>query len=355
MTKQDIAKQRLHNQRVENTNLKAPSDVVAWLGAVQAQDYAAAKWAIGLRSQNVTDVDVEQAFTNGKILRTHVLRPTWHFVTPEDICWLLKLTAPRVCAFNAYQYRRLELDNALFKRSQTILTKALQGGKQLTRSELANILEKAGISANSSRLAHIVMQAELEGIICSGARRGKQFTYALLEERAPNAKGLEREEALAELVKRYFSSHGPATVRDFVWWSGLTVSDAKIGLENAKSHLIQEAVEGQTLWFSPSTNNFASSSFRLLPWFDEFLVAYKDRSAVLESANVKQVNAGGGMLNPTMISHGQVIGTWKSVLKKDKVTLHLTPFRPLEETEKYSLAVAVKRYGTFLSKTALLE
>jgi hypothetical protein len=102
MTKQDIAKQRLHNQRVENTNLKAPSDVVAWLGAVQAQDYAAAKWAIGLRSQHVTDVDVEQAFTNGKILRTHVLRPTWHFVTPEDICWLLKLTAPRVCAFNAY-------------------------------------------------------------------------------------------------------------------------------------------------------------------------------------------------------------------------------------------------------------
>ncbi len=217
MTKPDIAIQRLHHQQIENTNLKAPSEVVAWLGAMQAQDYAAAKWALGLRLQHVTDADVEQAFAEGKILRTHVLRPTWHFVTPEDIRWLLKLTAPRVQVFNAYQYRQLELHDAIFKRGHDIFIKILQGRKQLTRSELATTLEQAGIAAKGSRLAHIVMQAELEGIICSGARRGKQFTYALLEERAPHAKHLERDEALAELVKRYFSIHGPATVQDFVW------------------------------------------------------------------------------------------------------------------------------------------
>jgi Winged helix DNA-binding domain len=355
MTKLDIATQRLHNQQIENTNLKAPSEVVAWLGAMQAQDYAGAKWAIGLRSQSVTDTDVEQAFTHGKILRTHVLRPTWHFVTPEDIRWLLKLTAPRVHALNAYQYRQLELEDTIFKRSHDVFIKTLQGGKQLTRLELAKVLEQAGIAAKGSRLAHIVMQAELEGVICSGARRGKQFTYALLEERAPHAKSLERDEALAELVKRYFSSHGPATLQDFVWWSGLTVTETRIGLEYAKSHLIQETIEGQTYWFSPNIKSATSTNIHLLPWFDEFLVAYKDRSAALSLANTKQVNAGGGMLNPTIVGKGQVVGTWKSILKKDMAILRLTIFRSLEETEKNSLAVAAERYGTFLAKSVLLE
>jgi hypothetical protein len=354
MTKPDIAKQRLYNQRLEHTNLKAPSEVIAWLGTLQAQDYAAAKWAIGLRSHHVTDADVEQAFTDGKILRTHILRPTWHFVTPEDIRWLLKLTAPRVHALNAYKYRRLELHDTLLKRSHEVFIKALQGGNQLVRSELAEALGRAGISAKGSRLAYIVMHAELEGTICSGGRRGKQFTYALLEERAPRAKSLEKDEALSELVKRYFSSHGPATVQDFVWWSGLTVSETKVGLESMKSHLIQETIEGQTYWFSLNTKSATSTHVHLLPWFDEFLVAYKDRSAALSLANTKDVNTGGGMLNPTLVSRGRVIGTWKNVVKKDKVTLNMVPFRPLQKAEKHSLAVAAERYGKFLGKTIMI-
>ena len=355
MTKPDIAANRLHNQRLENTTFKAPSEVVAWLGAVQAQDYAAAKWAIGLRSQGLTDIDIEQAFIDGKILRTHVLRPTWHFVTPEDIRWLLKLTAQHVHVLNASRYRQLELDETIFEHSHKVFVKKLQGGKQLTRSELATALGQAGISAEGSRLAYIVMQAELEGILCSGTRRGKQFTYALLEERAPHAKSLEKAEALVELVKRYFSSHGPATVQDFVWWSGLTVTETKVGLENAKPHLIQETIEVQTYWFSPNINSAAFPSVYLLPWFDEFLVAYKDRSAVLEPANTKQVNAGGGMLNPTIVSGGQVVGTWKSMLKKDRVILNLMLFRSLKKVEKHSLAVEVERYSTFLAKSVLLK
>jgi Winged helix DNA-binding domain len=352
MTFADIAVQRLRNQGLEPPRFKDSSEVVSWFGAVQAQDYAAAKWALGLRSQNVTDADVEQAFTDGKILRTHVLRPTWHFVTPEDILWLLKLTAPRVNAVNAYMYRKLELDTAIFKRSYDVMAKALQGGKQLTRVELAALLQQVGIATDGElRMSYLMMRAELDGVVCSGARRGKQFTYALLGERAPHAKSLERDEALAELTRRYFTSHGPATLEDFVWWSGLTVADARIGLELAKTHLIHARIEEKIYWFAQNSplKEVLPTAY-LLPWFDEFLVSYKNRSAVLDPSCMKAVNAGGGLLNPTLIVNGQVVGTWKRTLKKDTVELTFNPFRPLNKIEKQSLAGAVERYGNFFGK-----
>jgi len=190
MKNMDLARLRLYNQRLSATDVRNPEDVVRWLGAVQAQDYGGAKWAVGQRTQTATDSMVEQEFAEGKILRTHILRPTWHFVAPEDIRWMLKLTSPRVHAANAYMYRRLELDGAIFRRSHAALEKALQGGKQLTRSELASLLRKPGIPAEGLRLTYLMMRAELDGVICSGARRGKQFTYALLEERVPPVKAL---------------------------------------------------------------------------------------------------------------------------------------------------------------------
>jgi len=220
----DIAHRRLHNQHITRRTLETPQALVEWLGAVQAQDFAAAKWALGLRLQGVTDDDIEQAFTDGAILRTHVMRPTWHFVSPADIRWLLALTAPHVRAASAYYNRKLELDDAVFRRTNAVLANALQGGKQLTRDELASALQQAGIATDGEqRVTYIMMRAELDGVICSGARRGKQFTYALLAERAQQARTLDRDEALAELTMRYFTSHGPATIQDFVWWSGLTV------------------------------------------------------------------------------------------------------------------------------------
>src|SRR5438270_2674002 len=227
----DIAQRRLHNQHITRRTLETPEALVEWLGAVQAQDYAAAKWALGLRLPGVTDDDIEQAFTGGTILRTHVMRPTWHFVSSADIRWLLALTAPRVHAANAYWYRRVGVDETTVGHSMDVLANALQGGKQLTRDELASALKLAGIvTEGEQRVTYIVMRAELDGLICSGARRGKQFTYALLAERAPHPRMLARDEALAELTMRYFMSHGPAAIRDFVWWSGLTAADAKAGL-----------------------------------------------------------------------------------------------------------------------------
>ena len=249
----NIAHQRLLNQQIALQTFQKPDEVVRWLGAVQAQDYAAAKWAVAQRTKGITDSAVDQALDKGEILRTHVMRPTWHFVAPEDIRWLLELTAPRVHSANAYQYRRLELDKTIFKRRNAALTKVLRDGQHLTRAELASVLQQAGIEVNDLlRVTYLILSAELDGILCSGARRGKQFTYALLDERVPTVKTLSREEALAELTRRYFTGHGPASEEDFVWWSGMTRADVRSGIEMVKQQLGHDVVNGRTYWFAAS-------------------------------------------------------------------------------------------------------
>jgi Winged helix DNA-binding domain len=355
MTKPDIAMQRLYNQGLEPPRFKDPSEVVAWLGAVQAQDYMSAKWALGLRVKDITDADVEQAIANKTIVRTWPMRGTIHFVSPDNVRWMLWLLTPRVIARSAGRYRQLELDDAVFSKSRDILETALQGGKQLTREALYEALNAAHIATANGRGLHILGHLAQEGLVCFGPREGKQPTFALLEEWVQPTKRLGRDEALAELTKRYFTSHGPATLEDFVWWSGLTVADARIGLELAKTHLIHARIEEKIYWFAQNAplKEVLPTAY-LLPWFDEFLVSYKDRSAVLNPSYTKAVNAGGGLLNPTLIVNGQVVGTWKRTVQKDTVTLSLTPFCPLNEIEKQSLADAVERYGNFLSKSVSL-
>jgi hypothetical protein len=350
----NIPFQRLHNERLTGTPFENPTDVVKWLGAVQSQDYGGAKWALGLRLQGITDADIDRAFDEGKILRTHVMRPTWHFVDPADIRWLLELTAPRVNAFNAYYYRQLELDEELFQRSNATITKALQGGNYLMRSELASVLQQIGIPADGMRLGYIVHRAELDAIICSGPRKGKQFTYALLEERAPQAKTLRRDDALAELIVRYFTSHGPATIQDFAWWSGLTVTDTKMGIEMMKSQFNSEVVVGQVYWFSASMTasaiKAASPIVHLLPNYDEYTVAYKDRSAIYDPMNNQYLDSRGNFLfNHTFVVDGQVRGSWRRTFKKGGVVMEFAPFIPLDEAEKEALAIEMHRFGEFLN------
>src|SRR5690242_12008135 len=212
MKRAELVQLRVCNQRLQSSEFQRPVEVVRWLGAVQAQDFYGAKWALGLRMVEATHETIEDAFNGGEILRTHVMRPTWHFVAPEDIRWLLALTAPRVNVRCGPNYRKYELDEATLRRSNKILTKALQGGKHLTRAEIKATLNRSGVAADDVvRLAHILLRAELDGVVCSGPRMGKQFTYALLEERVPAAKPLARDEALAKLALTYFRSHGPAT------------------------------------------------------------------------------------------------------------------------------------------------
>ena len=281
MKNSEIANLRLHNQGLSETIFKDPVDAVTQLGAVQAQDYAGAKWALGQRLVDYTDAAIDKDFNEGKLLRTHILRPTWHFVTPADIHWMLLISAPRVHAISAYYYRKAGLDSAMIKRTNAVITKALRGGNQLMRTEIASALEKAGIATDGElQMGYIMIHAELDGIICSGARRGKQFTYALLEERAPQVKVWKREEALAELVKRYFKTRGPATLQDFTWWSGLTMADAKNGMEMVKSEFASENINGQTYWFpEPKVlpGKKALTAY-LLPNYDEYFIGFKDRS-----------------------------------------------------------------------------
>jgi len=357
MKNSDIAHARLQNQQLSWQHLNKPADVMQWLDAVKTQEYNGAKWALDLRLKNATDESIEKAFADGEILRTHVMRPTWHFVARADIRWLLKLTAARVNMRNAYYYRQLELDDGVFKRTNKALANALRGGKQLTRESLRIAVQRSGVAADDLlRFIHILARAELDGVICSGARVGRQFTYALLAERAPETRTLTPDESLAELTRRYFTSHGPATMRDFVWWSGLTASEATRGLEMVGSLLVKEVIEGTPYWYSPSSPLIKRPTrvVQLLPPFDEYLVAYKDRRAALDPKDSTPEGRGNAVLGSQIVMNGRVVGTWARTLKKQKVIITLAPFAPFSKPETRVVADAAQRYGAFLGLNAVV-
>ncbi len=357
MASPDIARQRLLKQRLTADPFEQPGEVVNWLVAVQAQDYFGAKWALGLRLRDAHDADIDRVFNAGAILRTHMLRPTWHFVTPADIRWLLALTAPHVHAANAAMYRRLELDRATLKRSYKTLIKALRDGKYLTRDELRAALQTAGIAAdNGQRLAYIVMSTELDALICSGPRRGRQFTYALLDERVPPGKTLKRDEALAELTQRYFAGHGPATVRDLAKWSGLSSVDAKRGLDAVKDQLQHETLNDEEHWFTSSVAAVrqTSSVAYLLSVYDEYLIGYHDRSLIAEPEIVARLFTMGAALTYVVVINGQIVGSWRRTLTKETVTVEINPFRRLTNAEQRAVALAAQRYGEFLGMRVII-
>lgn len=351
MTHLPMALQRLHNQKLIQPALTNPVDVVKWFGAVQAQDFAGAKWTLGQRMLHATDDALEQAFNNGSILRTHVMRPTWHFVAPDDLRWLLTLTAPRVKATVASYYRQLELDNAILTQSNTLLINALKGGNYLTKPEILTIFKQAGISTDAFRLGFLLMHAELEMIICSGPRRGKQFTYALFDERVP-ATTIQRDTALAELTRRYFTSHGPATLQGYMWWSGLAAADAREGLDMVKSQLHSEVFHDKTYWF-PSTNipeNSEARSAHLLPTYDEYTITSKDHPVILDQLYTRHIENGVFVFDSTIIVDGLIAGTWKRTLKQHDVIIEISLLRTLNESETQAVSTAIDRYANFIGK-----
>jgi hypothetical protein len=350
MTDVDIARQRLINQHISRARFTEPEQIVAWLGAVQAQDYSGAKWSLGLRLQGAREADVERAFTTGTILRTHLLRPTWHFVARDDIRWMLALTAPRVHQANAYLYRKLGLKDAVFQRVNDALGKALAGRRQLTRDELRVALDDSGVVVDGEfRMGYLMMRAELDGIVCSGARKGKQFTYALLDERVPPSRSLSRGDALARLAGRYFSSRGPATVHDLAKWSGLTITDARHGLESIQDELQHEVIDGRAYWFptpKPAARQ-ARSSAHLLSIYDEYLSSYKDHSAVISNEHSARLRAMGNALTRIILLNGKIAGIWKRSHKKGAVVIETAVFTPQSAADARALAKAALQYGEF--------
>lgn len=350
MTISDIRELRLLNQYLASPRFIHPADLVYYMGAIQSQDYAGAKWAIVQRLKGATDKTIEDAFTNGDILRTHVMRPTWHFVHPKDIRWIIQLTAPRVMSIAGTQHRQYQLDQVIFSKSEKAIRRAMEGGKQLMRDEIVEALEQAGVATNEQRFIHIMMQMELIGLVCSGGRQGKQFTYALLDERVPSSKPFDRQEAIVALAERYFVSHGPATLQDYVWWSGLTVADAKTGLEAAKNRLTSIALNNSTYWFAEQENPAKSKSPAafLLPNYDEYIVSYKDRSAAIAASDLNKADPRGTIFNHTIVANGKVIGIWKRTIGKTKIDIELIPFAPLSKVNLTAIATAAKRYARFL-------
>jgi hypothetical protein len=341
---------RLQNQHLSQQTFSNPEDLVHYMGAVQAQDYAGAKWALGMRLKGCTDELIEKAFTAGDIIRTHVLRPTWHFVHPKDIRWMLELTARRIQASAASRHKQLGLDNTVLSKCESVITKALDGPKQLSREIISDTLQKNGIVTNEQRFVHIMMHLELEQVVCSGGRQGKQFTYALFDSRIPNTKTVFKEEALAMLVERYFTSHGPATMADFVWWSGLTTADAKTGLEANKTKLSSLTFEGNTYWFAEQSQTpiIKPGTAYLLPNYDEYIVSYKDRSATITAKNINLADPRGTIFNHTLILNGQIEGIWKRAFKKDTLELEIIPFKKLSIANVNAVEKAAKKYADFL-------
>ena len=349
MNTTDISTLRLHNQQVAATKFKSAKELVGWMGAMQAQDCNQAKWAIGARLTHLTEEQIESAFNQGEILRTHLMRPTWHFVSADDIYWLLEHTAKQIKSTTKSRNRDLGLTESDLQKSKEVFIKSLEGNRSLTREELSDQLNSAGINTYEQRLPHILMEAEIDGIICSGGIRAKKQTYALLAERVPVKKNLSKDEALALLAKKYFTSHGPATLPDFVWWSGLPIAEARKALEMNKSTLISETINNETYWLIESVAQATSlsDSVYLLPAFDEYLISYKDRSSAITLKNHSKAISNNGIFRPVVVVNGQISGLWKRTIKKDTVLIELDHFRPHSKKEIGLIEKAAEMFGHF--------
>jgi len=350
-----VVTRRLGNQLLTRQPFASPADVVGHFGALQAQDYLGSLWALGLRTAKSSEAVIEAALAEGSVLRTHIFRGTWQYVTPADLRWMLSLVGDRVIASAASRHRELGLDAKTLRRSVELFGAALCGDRHLTRRELAAVLSRRRIDTSDARLLHMLGHAELRGVICSGRRRGKQATFALLSERVPKAPAMPREQALEELARRYFQSRGPATERDFAWWTGLPLRDVREAIELAKSRLEGATIDGQKYWCVDEANGARRRhAIHLLPAFDECLIAYQDRTAFVAAEHVRKINAGGGMLKPALLCNGRIIGTWRRALGKGETSVAVLPFRRLSADERVALHAAVARYGAFLGVPARL-
>jgi hypothetical protein len=382
----EICDIRLATQRLTGAPFPSPAAAVRHLGALQSQDYAGAKWALSRRSAGTpSDAALDALFDAGKILRTHLMRTTWHFVDPVDARWMLDLLAPRGRQAMSFMNRKEGLTPADFTRSKKILEKALRDKQYKTRNELAEVLKKNGVEPGAGiRLAHLMMDAELEGLVTSGPRLGKQFSYALLEERAPKAKGLQRDEALAELTRRYFSGHGPAQAADFAWWSGLTLTEVKKGLDSVKGELEEIEHAGKTWWMgidggipgicretgvgrrernTSETQNAKEEAaeehrkkpevtpprIHLLPNYDEYFIAYKDRSAIgLRAKAAKTPPDPKLFFAHILFIEGQIAGGWQRLLEKKSAALEIGLVGNLSRAEQAAVKAEAERFGRFL-------
>lgn len=321
---------RLANQQLIQTDIKDAKSIVSWMGAMQAQDFNMAKWGIGVRLLGSTDTEIENTINKGDIIRLHILRPTWHFVSSDDIYWMLDLSASRLSTSLKTADKMLDLTPEFVSKTYSILIDILDKEPNLTRQEIGEKLNLNNSILDSHRLNCIMFHAEVDSIVCNGVVKGKKQTYDLLEKKVPKGNEVfNKEESLYKLARKYFQSHGPATLQDFVWWSGLTIKEAKTGIESIMPDFIQEVIEGQTYIFHNSTVNhkLEDDIVHLLPAFDELFVSYKDRKEILKLEHQKKVIISNGVFKPTVFLNGEIIGIWNRVVKKNRIISDISCFK----------------------------
>lgn len=352
-----IARWRLHNQQIAQQSFTQPEAVVSWMGAMQAQDYGQAVWGIGVRTPGSTLSSIEQALTDARIIRTWPMRGTIHFVPPEDAGWMLQLSAARMIAKDRRRQEQLELTPAILERSQQLTAELLQGRQRVSRSALLQHFEAAGIQTHDGRGYHILWYLAQIGVICLGPVEKNEPSYALLSEWALHTVTRSRDEALAELARRYFTSHGPATLHDFAWWSGLTMADVRQGLEAAKPHLIAVAQAGKTYWMTPQAADSPPPSplLFLLPGFDEYLLGYTDRADILEPQHASRICPGAnGIFFPMIVVDGQIAGVWKRTFKKDSIVITHESFNDWNAQYRDLFEAAAQGYADFVGRKLIL-
>lgn len=354
-----MLRRRIVGQHLRTDPCASAAEVVADLVCVQSQEYSHAFWSLGLRCLAPTFAEIRRQFDDGQFLRTHILRPTWHFVTPADIRAVLAVTSPRVHRRNAGRYRELGLDAGTLSRSVEVIAAALVGNHYRTRRELGQELERRGISTAGQRLAHLVMYAELEALICSGPMAGPQHTYALLDERVPPAPQTDPKDALAELVFRFFSGHGPASVAELVRWSSLPTAEVKAAVESLRDRLESSTAEGQTLWWDPQRPLPPSGPSRpvalLLPLYDELLLSYRalnfPRDPRHPHAPRDDLFVGSVIVDGPMGARNtgpRNVGTWRRTVRGSFVQVQTSLSPSVTRAEEKAVQEAVRELAAFL-------
>jgi hypothetical protein len=321
---------------------RSPADAVRHLVALQAQDYAGALWSIGLRT-GATETAVVAAHEGAGFVRSWPIRSTLHFVAPDDLGWMLDLTAARAMASAAGRHRQLELDGADFARAELVVRERL-AETTATRKELLAAIEADGLSTAGQRGAHLLVRLAQGGVVVLTGRD----RWDLLERVAPRPRALDRDEGLRELALRYLHAHGPATDRDLAWWAGLTLADARAGIADARDELEELELDGIRYLLRPGLEP-AAPAVHLLPGFDEYLLGYTDRSAPLAGAPLDAVVPGSnGMFLSTIVVNGEIVGTWRRETARGRVTVTPAPFATLAASHEAGVARAAARYARYL-------
>jgi hypothetical protein len=356
LTRREVGRLRVANHRLVGSTLKSPLEAARLLLAAQAQDFASACWSLGLRAPGVTEAAVIAAFASGEVVRSWPLRGTLHVTAAEDLPWLLELLSPRALKLTTSRHRELDLTEKTLERAREVAHRLLAGRKALTRTALLAALEERDISTAGQRGYHVLLHLSLTGSLCFGPLEGDAQTFVLLAEWVRAPRSFTSDEALGELARRFFVSHGPASLKDFVGWTGLTLGQGRLGLSLARPHLEAVTCDGVELFMSnragavlAATRSDVEDEALLLPGFDEYVLGYKDRSAVMTPAQFQAVVPGGnGVFRSTLVLDGQVAGTWRRTVKTKECVVHLEPFEPLSRANTRKVTRAFERYAHFI-------